>query len=84
MDVRNISVKELIPYERNTKKHDKTQINNVAESIKSSSSLSVFLFRLASPEAKPPFLPRSLASSLLETGRKLSFPAIQPHLQTEK
>ena len=34
MDVRNISVKELIPYERNTKKHDKTQINNVAESIK--------------------------------------------------
>lgn len=34
MDVRNISVKYLIPYERNTKKHDKTQINNVAESIK--------------------------------------------------
>ena len=34
MDVRNISVKALIPYERNTKKHDKTQINNVAESIK--------------------------------------------------
>ena len=34
MDVRNISVKDLIPYERNTKKHDKTQINNVAESIK--------------------------------------------------
>ena len=34
MDVRNISVKDLSPYERNTKKHDKTQINNVAESIK--------------------------------------------------
>ena len=34
MYVRNISVKDLIPYERNTKKHDKTQINNVAESIK--------------------------------------------------
>lgn len=34
MDVRNISVKDLIPYKRNTKKHDKTQINNVAESIK--------------------------------------------------
>lgn len=34
MDVRNISVKDLIPYELNTKKHDKTQINNVAESIK--------------------------------------------------
>ena len=34
MDVRNISVKDLIPYDRNTKKHDKMQINNVAESIK--------------------------------------------------
>ena len=34
MDVINISVKDLIPYDRNTKKHDKTQINNVAESIK--------------------------------------------------
>ena len=34
MDVRNISVKDLIPYDRNTKKHGKTQINNVAESIK--------------------------------------------------
>ena len=34
MDVRNVSLKDLIPYERNTKKHDKTQINNVAESIK--------------------------------------------------
>lgn len=34
MEVRNISIKNIIPYERNTKKHDKTQINNVAESIK--------------------------------------------------
>ena len=34
MEVRNILVKDLIPYDRNTKKHDKTQINNVAESIK--------------------------------------------------
>lgn len=34
MNVKNIAVKDLIPYERNTKKHDKTQINNVAESIK--------------------------------------------------
>ena len=34
MEIRNILVKDLIPYERNTKKHDKTQINNVAESIK--------------------------------------------------
>ena len=34
MNIKNIFVKDLIPYERNTKKHDKTQINNVAESIK--------------------------------------------------
>ena len=34
MEVRNISIKDLVPYDRNTKKHDKTQINNVAESIK--------------------------------------------------
>lgn len=34
MEVKNIKVSELIPYEKNTKKHDKTQINNVAESIK--------------------------------------------------
>ena len=34
MEVRNILVKDLIPYDRNTKKHDKTQVNNVAESIK--------------------------------------------------
>lgn len=34
MDIKNLSVDLLIPYEKNTKKHDKTQINNVAESIK--------------------------------------------------
>ena len=34
MEVLNIFVKDLIPYDRNTKKHNKTQINNVAESIK--------------------------------------------------
>lgn len=34
MNIKNMQVKDLIPYERNTKKHDKTQINNVAESIK--------------------------------------------------
>ena len=34
MDIKNISVKDLIPYEKNTKKHDDVQINNVVESIK--------------------------------------------------
>lgn len=34
MNVINRPVSELIPYERNTKQHDKTQIANVAESIK--------------------------------------------------
>lgn len=34
MDIKNIAVKDLIPYEKNTKKHDYVQINNVAESIK--------------------------------------------------
>lgn len=34
MDIKNIEVKDLIPYEKNTKKHDDVQINNVAESIK--------------------------------------------------
>lgn len=34
MQIKNISTEVLIPYEKNTKKHDKTQINNVAESIK--------------------------------------------------
>lgn len=34
MKVTEMIVKELKPYEKNTKKHDKTQIANVAESIK--------------------------------------------------
>lgn len=34
MEIKNIAVKDLIPYEKNTKKHDDVQINNVAESIK--------------------------------------------------
>ena len=34
MDIKNIAVKDLVPYEKNTKKHDDVQINNVAESIK--------------------------------------------------
>lgn len=34
MKIQNIKTDLLIPYDKNTKKHDKTQINNVAESIK--------------------------------------------------
>ena len=34
MNIKNVEVKDLIPYEKNTKKHDDVQINNVAESIK--------------------------------------------------
>lgn len=34
MEIVNIKIKELKPYEKNAKKHDKTQIDNVAESIK--------------------------------------------------
>lgn len=34
MNIVNRKTDELIPYSRNTKKHDQTQINNVAESIK--------------------------------------------------
>ena len=34
MNIKNIAVKDLIPYKKNTKKHDDVQINNVAESIK--------------------------------------------------
>ena len=34
MNIENMKVKDLIPYEKNAKKHDKTQIANVAESIK--------------------------------------------------
>lgn len=34
MNVKNVSVKDIRPYDKNAKKHDKTQIDNVAESIK--------------------------------------------------
>lgn len=34
MNIKNVSVGVLIPYEKNTKRHDATQIANVAESIK--------------------------------------------------
>lgn len=34
MNITNMKVKDLIPYSKNAKKHDKTQIANVAESIK--------------------------------------------------
>lgn len=34
MQIIEREIKELIPYDKNTKKHDQTQINNVAESIK--------------------------------------------------
>lgn len=34
MVIENIKVNELIPYEYNTKIHDKTQVDNVAESIR--------------------------------------------------
>lgn len=34
MNIKNVAVKDLIPYANNTKKHDKTQIDNVAESIR--------------------------------------------------
>ena len=34
MEIMNIKTEHLVPYDKNTKKHDKTQINNVAESIK--------------------------------------------------
>lgn len=34
MDIKNIAVKDIIPYDKNAKKHDKKQIANVAESIK--------------------------------------------------
>ena len=34
MNIKNMPIKALIPYEKNTKKHDDVQINNVAESIK--------------------------------------------------
>ena len=34
MDVKNRLLSEIVPYEKNAKKHDKRQIANVAESIK--------------------------------------------------
>lgn len=34
MEIRSIKIKEIKPYDRNAKKHDDTQINNVAESIR--------------------------------------------------
>ena len=34
MEIMNIKTELLVPYDKNTKKHDKTQISNVAESIK--------------------------------------------------
>lgn len=34
MNVKNINIKDIRPYKNNAKKHDETQINNVAESIK--------------------------------------------------
>ena len=34
MDVKNIPLDDIVPYAKNAKKHDKTQIKNVAESIK--------------------------------------------------
>lgn len=34
MKIELIKIKDLIPYEKNAKRHNKTQIQNVAESIK--------------------------------------------------
>lgn len=34
MDIKNLPLTDLVPYDKNAKKHDKRQINNVAESIK--------------------------------------------------
>ena len=34
MNVKNMNIKDIRPYKNNAKKHDETQINNVAESIK--------------------------------------------------
>lgn len=34
MEIRQMRVRDLVPYEQNTKKHDKKQIDNVAESIR--------------------------------------------------
>lgn len=34
MEIRSVKIKEIKPYDRNAKKHDDTQISNVAESIR--------------------------------------------------
>lgn len=34
MNVKNMDIKDIQPYKNNAKKHDETQINNVAESIR--------------------------------------------------
>lgn len=34
MQIKNVNIKDLVPYEKNTKRHDKKQIANVAESIR--------------------------------------------------
>lgn len=34
MDIVKLNIKDIIPYERNAKKHDKKQIENVMESIR--------------------------------------------------
>lgn len=34
MKIENMQIKDIYPYQRNAKKHDQTQIDNVAESIK--------------------------------------------------
>ena len=34
VDIKNLPLTDIVPYDKNAKKHDKRQINNVAESIK--------------------------------------------------
>lgn len=34
MDIKNLRLEDIVPYKRNAKKHDKRQIDNVAESIR--------------------------------------------------
>ena len=34
MNIKNVKIADITPYNKNAKKHDKTQIANVAESIK--------------------------------------------------
>jgi hypothetical protein len=42
MEIKQMSVKDIVPYEKNAKKHDETQIKNVMESIKQFGFLLVF------------------------------------------